>query len=110
MVYFLVLLLGQEGTDLRFGFVLLVFFTFIFRVHLICKINLSLRYFRCLDSGVVRTSVSESIGPGSIPGGRVSNFEFFFFSFSFFLEVNNFFSFFSSFQSPMIYQNKSEKL
>ena len=41
---------------------------------------------------MVITSDSESVGPGSIPGGRVSNLFFFFV----FLEVNKvvFFSFF----------------
>ena len=72
----------------------LVFFIFV--SHLICKINLIPRYLWCLDSRVASTSNTESVGPGSISGGRVLNF----FSFSFF----------SSFQSRMIYQNKSVTL
>ena len=59
-------------------------------------------YAICIN-GVVSMSDSESVGPGSIPGGRKSNF----FSLFFLLEV---IIFFSSFQSQMIYQNKSEKL
>ena len=42
--------------------------------HLICKINLNLRYLKHLDSRVVRTSDIEYVVLGSIPGGRVSNF------------------------------------
>ena len=53
---------------------------------------------------------SESVGPGLIPGGRISNF-FSFFPFFFLLEVITFLLlFFSLLQSQMIYQNKSEKL
>ena len=64
----------------------------------------------CIDGGVVSTSDSESVGPGSIRGGRISNF-FFLFFFFFLLEVITFLLFFFSlFQSRMIYQNKSEKL
>ena len=57
----------------------------------------------CIDGRVVGTSDSESVGRGSIHGGRKSNFFPPFFS-----SWSNFF--FSSFQSRMIYQNKSEKL
>ena len=62
----------------------------------------------CIAYSVVSMSDSESVGPGSIPGGRKLNF----FSPFFLLEVINgfFLLFFSSFQSRMIYQNKSEKL
>ena len=56
----------------------------------------------CIDGKVVSTSDPESVGPGSIPGGRKS----FFFSF-FLLEV---IKIFSSFQSRVIYQNKSKKV
>ena len=59
-------------------------------------------YAICID-GVVSTSDSESVCPGSIPGGRKLNF----FSLFFLLEV---IFFLSSFQSQMIYQNKSGKL
>ena len=38
-----------------------------------------------IDGGVVSTSDSESVGWGSIPGGRISNF-FFFFPFFFFIK------------------------
>ena len=46
----------------------------------------------CIDGAVVSTSDSESFGPGSIPGGRISNF-FPFFPF-FLLEVITFLLFF----------------
>ena len=36
----------------------------------------------CIDGGVISMSDSESVGPGSIPGGPISNF----FSFFFFLK------------------------
>ena len=51
-----------------------------------------------IDGRVVSTSDSESSGPGSIPGGHISNFFFLFFSL-FFLEVITgvFFCFFSLF-------------
>ena len=58
--------------------------------HLTCKINLSPHYLWCPDDRVVSTSDSESVGLGSIPGGRVSNFFLLFFL----LEVNKLFSFF----------------
>ena len=52
----------------------------------------------CIDGGVVSTSDSESVGPGSIPGGCISNF----FSFFFLLEVITFLLFFFPlFQSRM---------
>ena len=36
----------------------------------------------CIDGRVVSTSDSESVGPGSIPGGRLSNIFSFFLFFS----------------------------
>ena len=73
-----VFLLGQEGTELKLR--LRSLFSFFFVSHLRCKINLSPRYLRCLDTRVVRTLHSESVRPGSIPSGRLLNF-FLFFSF-----------------------------
>ena len=77
--------------------------------HLICKINLSPHYLRCLDSIVVSMSDLESDGPGLIPSGC---YQTFFLFFPLFLPAVNVFSlvFFSSFQSRMMYHNKSEKL
>ena len=64
----------------------LFLFLFVFFVsHLIEKINLSPRYLRLLHSRMDRTSDSESVCPGSIPGGHVSNFFFFSPFFLFFL-------------------------
>ena len=73
-------------------------------LHLICNINLPPRCLRRLDSRAFSMPGSEFVGPGSIPDGCISNF------FPFFLLENFFSFFFSSFQSRMTYQNKSEKL
>ena len=101
------LLLGPEGgPSLGFGSASYFFLL----SHLICQPQSYVFWAWsrvkavCIDGREVSTSASESVGPGSITGGRKSDF----FHFVFLLEVIKFF--FSSFQRRMIYQNKSEKL
>ena len=68
-----------EGATLRFWrCVLFLLFLFLSVSHLNRQAWLHVKAI-CIDGRVVSTSDSESVGPGSIPGGRISNF------FSFFL-------------------------
>ena len=101
-IYFL---LGPKGGRVEVS--TQVFFIFILvAINMQASIAFILAWSRgtamCIDGRVVSMSDTESVGPGSISVDANRTF----FSL-FFLEVIKFF--FSSFQSRMIYQNKSEK-
>ena len=67
MVIYLIIQAGRYRVEVSAPFFFIFIFLF-FVSNLICKINLSPRYSRCLDSRVVSTSGSEAVGACSSPG------------------------------------------
>ena len=64
-INFVIAQAGRHRVEVSAPFFFYFYFLF-FVSHLMCKINLSPHYLWCLNSRVVSTSDSESVGPDSI--------------------------------------------